>query len=303
MIGAVYIRRLAVLRFMKSSVSHGRTVKSAFLVILMIIMTQVGYLDLINSPRTGNDSFDDDSSVMETGGSGSAIVYANNKLSTGERHTCAILDNGDVKCWGWDQYGQLGDGGPTWTSTNPTNTDAPSSTAIDLGTGRTAVALSSGTQHTCAILDNGDLKCWGRDVGGQLGDGGPIWTVSNPTDINAPSTTAIDLGTGRTAVAMGTGGAHTCAILDNTDLKCWGWDINGQLGDGGSNTNTNTPPTTAIDLGTGRTAVAVGGGGYYTCALLDNGDVKCWGSDEYGQLGDGGPLWYSSSQRSFNHCD
>ena len=63
---------------MQRSVSHGRTVKSAFLVILMIIMTQVGYLDLINSPRTGNDSFNDDSSVMETGGSGSAIVYANN---------------------------------------------------------------------------------------------------------------------------------------------------------------------------------------------------------------------------------
>ena len=74
MIGVVYIHLLAVLRFMKSSVSHGKTVKSAFLVILMIIMTQVGYLDLINSPRTGNDSFDDDSSVMETGGSGSSNI-------------------------------------------------------------------------------------------------------------------------------------------------------------------------------------------------------------------------------------
>ena len=68
MIGAVYIHLLAVLRFMKSSGSHGKTVKSAFLVILMIIMTQVGYLDLINSPKTGNDSFDEESSVMETGG-------------------------------------------------------------------------------------------------------------------------------------------------------------------------------------------------------------------------------------------
>ena len=100
MIGVVYIHLLAVLRFMKSSVSHGRTVKSAFLVILMIIMTQVGYLDLINSPRTGNDSFDDDSSVMETGGSGSSFAYANDKVSTGYAHTCAILDNGDMKCWG-----------------------------------------------------------------------------------------------------------------------------------------------------------------------------------------------------------
>ena len=60
MIGTVYIHLLAVYRFMKSSASHGKTVKSAFLVILMIIMTQVGYLDLINSPRTGNDSFDEE---------------------------------------------------------------------------------------------------------------------------------------------------------------------------------------------------------------------------------------------------
>ena len=82
---------------MKSSVSHGRTVKSAFLVILMIIMTQVGYLDLINSPKTGNDSFDDDSPVMETGGSGSAIVYSNNKMSVGSSHTCAILDDGGIR--------------------------------------------------------------------------------------------------------------------------------------------------------------------------------------------------------------
>ena len=78
----------------------------------------------------------------------------------------------------------------------------------------------------------------GRDYGGQLGDGGPVWTVSNPTDVNAPSTTPIDLGTGRTAVAMATGSAHTCVILDNTDLKCWGRDSEGQLGDGGT---TRTP--------------------------------------------------------------
>ena len=264
------------------------------------------------TPITLNYTVNANASSGSSGGSGSgsgsgsstsstsSFVYANDKLSNGDRHTCAILDNGDVKCWGWDQYGQVGDGGPTWTSSNPTNTDAPSSTAIDLGTGRTAVALSSGTQHTCAILDNGDLKCWGRDAGGQLGDGGPVWTVSNPTDINAPSATPIDLGTDRTAVAMATGAAHTCAILDNTDLKCWGRDSEGQLGDGGSNTNTNTPSTTAIDLGTGRTAVAVESRGYHTCAILDNGDVKCWGSDEYGQLGDGGPLWYSSSPTDVN---
>ena len=197
-------------------------------------------------------------------------------MSAGEEHTCAILDNGDLKCWGRDNYGQLGDGG-----TN-TDTNAPSSTAINLGTGRTAVAVSAGESHTCAILDNGDVKCWGSDQFGQLGDGGIN------TNTNAPSSTAVDLGTGRTAVAVSAGLGHVCAILDNGDAKCWGRDFFGQLGDGGSNTNTNAPSSTAINLGTGRTAVAVSAGQAHTCVILDNGDLKCWGYDNYGQLGDGG---------------
>ncbi|MDB3859007.1 hypothetical protein N9289_03225, partial [Candidatus Poseidonia sp.] len=214
--------------------------------------------------------------------SSSAFAYANNKMSVGSGHTCAILDNGDLKCWGWDGAGQLGDGG----STN-TNTNAPSSTAIDLGTGRTAVAVSSGSVYTCAILDNGDMKCWGYGASGNLGDGG-----SN-TNTNAPSSTAINLGTGRTAVAMDAEEGHTCAILDNGDLKCWGSDRYGQLGDGGpiwtsgSPTDTNAPSSTAINLGTGRTAVAVSVGYFHTCAILDNGDLKCWGRDVQGVLGDG----------------
>ncbi|MDP7373808.1 MAG: hypothetical protein QF588_07995, partial [Candidatus Poseidoniaceae archaeon] len=179
------------------------------------------------------------SSSGSGGGSGSgsssssSFAYANNKLSAGGYHTCAILDNGDLKCWGRDQYGQLGDGG-----SNPgTDLNAPSSTAIDLGSGRTAVAVSSGYLHTCAILDNGDLKCWGGDSDGQLGDGG-----SN-TQTLEPSSTPVNLGSGRTAVAVSAGTSHTCAILDNGDLKCWGENGQGQLGDGG-NFNTNAPSAT-----------------------------------------------------------
>ena len=65
----------------------------------------------------------------------------------------------------------------------------------------------------------------------------------------------IDLGAGRTAIAIAVATYHTCAILDNGDVKCWGWDNYGQLGDGGSNTNLNTPSTTAINLGTGRISI------------------------------------------------
>ena len=239
-------------------------------------MTQAGFLDTLNVWTNDEETLDQTNDVLETSGAGSSFAYANNKVSAGTVHTCAILDNGDLKCWGHDGYGQLGDGGSN------TNLNAPSSTVIDLGSGRTAVAVDAGYYHTCAILDNGDLKCWGWDNNGQLGDGG-----SN-TNLNAPSSTAIDLGTGRTAVAVAAGDYHTCAILDNGEAKCWGRDQGGQLGDGGSNTNLNAPSSTAIDLGTGRTAVAVAAGGSNTCAILDNGNLKCWGWDLYGQLGDGG---------------
>ena len=191
----------------------------------------------------------------------------------GASHTCAILDNGELKCWGYDFFGQVGDGG--------NNTDQYSPVSVDLGTGRTAVAIAAGSWHTCAILDNGDLKCWGYDAYGQLGNGG-----SN-TNTDAPSATAINLGAGRTAVAVAAGEAHTCAILDNGDLKCWGKNYNGQLGIGGTN-DQSTPPSTAINLGSGRTAIAISAGQAYTCAILDTGDLKCWGRDNEGQLGDGG---------------
>ena len=127
MIGVVYIHRFAVIRSMEPSASHGRTVKSAFLVILMIIMTQVGYLDLINSPKTGNDSFDEESSVMETGGSSNSPttgIRHSYQLSTRGLHSCSILDNGSLMCWGLNNRGQIGDG---------TTTHAHTPQLVDLG--------------------------------------------------------------------------------------------------------------------------------------------------------------------------
>jgi alpha-tubulin suppressor-like RCC1 family protein len=197
-------------------------------------------------------------------------IFTDTTVSAGGKHTCAILDDGSLKCWGDDHRGQLGDGGSNIAKDTPVS--------VSLGTGRTAVAVSAGDEHTCAILDDGSLKCWGLDNEGQLGDGG-----SN-TNKNTP--VSVSLGTGRTAVAVSAGDAHTCAILDDGSLNCWGPDGYGQLGDGGSNTNKNTP--VSVSLGTGRTAVAVSAGFAHTCTILDDGSLKCWGLDNYGQLGDGG---------------
>jgi alpha-tubulin suppressor-like RCC1 family protein len=191
-------------------------------------------------------------------------------ITVGDSHTCAILDNGSVSCWGYNGYGQLGIG--NWNDQNTPNQTA------SLGDGRTAVAISAGLYHTCAILDDGSVSCWGGNDYGQLGDG-------TTTDRNTPTQTS-SLGTDRTAIAISAGERHTCAILDDESVSCWGTNNVGQLGIVKANTHRYTPTKTS-SLGEGRNAVAIAAGDRHTCAILDDGSVSCWGRNNYGQLGDG----------------
>ena len=209
-------------------------------------------------------------------------------ISAGANHACALLDNGQVKCWGSGDHGRLGRG-----STN----DIGDSTfemgdnlvAVDLGTGRTAVAVSAGGFHTCAILDNGNVKCWGHGANGRLGLGGTDDLGDEPGEMGNALPVVL-LGTGRTALAIDAGSSHTCAVLDNGAVKCWGSNNTGELGLGDTEDRADEPGEVgnaipAVDLGTGRSAVAVTAGASYTCALLDNASVKCWGFGDSGQLG------------------
>ena len=209
-------------------------------------------------------------------------------LAAGEFSTCVVLDNATVKCWGQNSSGQLGLGHTVarGTAANQMGDNLP---AVSLGTGRTANALSAGWGHTCALLDNATVKCWGQNGGGQLGLGD---TVSRGNDANEMGDTllAVPLGTGRTAVAIDAGYNHVCAVLDNATVKCWGRNDSGQLGQGntldrGDQANELGDNLPAVSLGTGRTAKALSGGQSHTCVLLDNATVKCWGFNSYGQLG------------------
>ncbi|MDA9829639.1 putative Ig domain-containing protein, partial [Candidatus Poseidoniaceae archaeon] len=219
----------------------------------------------------GSDSNTNTPTTINTLGSGRTAVSLATAMST----VCALLDDGSVKCWGDDAYGQLGNGG--------TNIDleSPPASAINLGTGRTAKAITGGEFHFCAILDDDSIKCWGNGFNGKLGTG----TTSHRS---TPTTTTGSFSTGRYAVAIDAGYDHTCVILDNGQLTCWGSDSDGQLGNGATTGTKSSLQSSTVSLGTGRTAISLSAGGEHTCAQLDNGQLKCWGNRGDGQVGDNG---------------
>jgi alpha-tubulin suppressor-like RCC1 family protein len=205
-------------------------------------------------------------------------------LTTGAAHTCALLDNGSVVCWGYNGSGLLGVGDTATRGDNPGELPAP---AVPLGAGRTATAITAGQYHTCALLDDGSVVCWGYNQYGQLGVGDTATRGDAPGELPAP---VVPLGAGRTATAITAGLRHTCALLDDASVVCWGWNGFGQLGVGDTAPRGDAPgelPAPAVPLGAGRTASAITAGAYQTCALLDDASVVCWGYNVKGQLGVG----------------
>ena len=201
-------------------------------------------------------------------------------ITAGASHTCAILDNGSVRCWGNGVSGRLGYGNQTSIGDDETPAAAG---PVDIGAGRTAVAISAGDFHTCVIRDDGSLLCWGFGSGGQLGYGGTTDIGDNETPGSAG---AVPLG-GRRVRAVSGGKGHTCAILDDGTARCWGFGADGRLGYGGTGNVTSAAAAPPINLGPGRTASAIAAGEAHTCAILDNGAIRCWGFGGNGRLGTG----------------
>ncbi len=205
----------------------------------------------------------------------------------GNEHSCALLDRAIIKCWGDNSVGQLGlgDASVRGNDSAEMGKDLP---VVDLGTGRTATALAAYFLHTCALLDHGQVKCWGKNDFGQLGLGDTTNRGDNAGEMG-DALAPVSLGSERTAIGIRTGASHTCALLDNRQVKCWGANFKGPLGMGdklqrGGNPGEMGDDLPAVDLGIAPPVTAIVASAFHSCALLGN-KVKCWGYNYKGQLG------------------
>ena len=231
------------------------------------------------------DDMGDALPVVQLGEGRTAIA-----VGGGRKHTCVVLDDASVKCWGENTVGQLGLG-DTDDRGDEGGEMGDHLPAVALGTGRTALSVTAGDDHTCALLDGGSVKCWGGNSEGQLGLGDTD-DRGDEADEMGDRLEPVALGTGRTALSVTAGDDHTCALLDGGSVKCWGDNSEGQLGLGHMDSHGDADggmgdDLPAVDLGTGRTAVAVTAGAWRTCAVLDDESVKCWGNNNGGELGIG----------------
>lgn len=203
------------------------------------------------------------------------------QLAAGAGHTCALDDEGRVLCWGDAASGILG----TMNPEDIGDTETPASGAI-ITLGGNAVAISAGSQHTCALLDDGIVRCWGVGDKGRLGYG----NTDNVGDLNVPAEFTVMLPGAATQISAGR--AHTCAVLEGGSALCWGEATTGQLGQGntedlGDNETLEDVSPILVDDDPNAVVVAIEAGGDHTCALLDGGRVRCWGAASVGQLGYG----------------
>lgn len=189
--------------------------------------------------------------------------------AAGSDHTCALLTDGKVKCWGSNAFGQLGNG---------TTTDSATPVEVSGLVGATGVV--AGTHHTCALGPNGEVGCWGDNSHGQLGNG----TTTSSTTLGVMFTVS---GSNNTTM-LAAGGDHTCALLMDGTVQCWGANESGQLGNGTeidspfpvavsswqSDMVSLPPPVTPASSWRARSLAA---GAQHTCVELNTSLVQCWG--------------------------
>lgn len=276
--------------------------RNVFLLVALLLISGLSGKLILGSPTLVRAADQSTNTAPEPGIP--PLPHVQQISAQGGNTTCTLLEDGSVKCWGENSFGQLGNG-----ANDNSNVPVPvrglgdasavvagyshscalvegyvecwgKNNAGQLGDGTTTnrttpvktngmgdiVALSIGDAHTCALGEEGDVQCWGARWGGQPGGVTPSPVV----------------GLADRVVSIADGLQHTCAALKNGDVQCWGRNNNGQLGNG--TTHESATPVTVIGIDNAQSVFA---GQTHTCALLNDGKTKCWGRDAEGQLGNG----------------
>ncbi len=193
-------------------------------------------------------------------------------ISSGGMHTCVIASNDSGYCWGASSYGQLGkyiNGSPSYP------------VGVDVITGKTLKTISAGGRHTCAITNDDLIYCWGMGTYGQVGNNTNTEKISSPVAVNTGGVLS-----GKTIKSIATGMNSTCVVASDSQVYCWGWNVNGQLGIDSADFSSLIP--VAVNNLSGKTIKAISGNnGGSMCATTSNNNVYCWGDNGYGQLGNG----------------
>jgi alpha-tubulin suppressor-like RCC1 family protein len=203
---------------------------------------------------TANGGAVDSPDPIEVAGAGGTTA-----MSAGASYTCVIAGE-RAKCWGRNDHGELG------RVTSAPYQEVTADFVSNLGT---VASLSAGASHTCAVLADTTVRCWGENGSGQLGNGATSSFEITPVVVAGLSG----------VVAVAAGGSHTCALLQGGTVRCWGsntcWNLGTQAGSTGS---------TPVSIGSVSGAVAISAGAEHTCVLTGAG-VKCWGCNNSGELG------------------
>jgi alpha-tubulin suppressor-like RCC1 family protein len=230
-----------------------------------------------SSGALGDGTYNDSSTPVDVVGLSSGV----SSVAATMHHSCAVLVSGGVKCWGDNSDGALGDG---TTTSSPTPIDV-------VGLAGPAAAVSVSHFVSCAVLMSGSVQCWGRNVYMGLGNGGPYTSPGDPCDppLNCSLTPVDVLGLVGPVTAISGSRYGACVVVADGRVECWGANYYGSLGNGTSSVRDGhiADGATAVEAVGISNAVQVATDLFHTCALLATGDVKCWGLNYFGELGDG----------------
>jgi len=192
-------------------------------------------------------------------------------IAGGTLHSLALTPTGQVLAWGYNFDGELGNG-------STTNSSSP--VAVSLPSGTIVTAIAGGGQHSLALTSTGRVLTWGANIYGELGNG---------STTNSSTPVAVSLPSGTLVIAIAGGTLHSLALTSTGQVFAWGYNFDGELGNGTTTTTgcqcITTPVQVSLPSGPVVTAIAAGGG--HGLALTSTGQVLAWGRNNSGQLGNG----------------